>query len=111
RELRAHVRRVALEPRQPFDADLALDLQLAQLAEQRALLAGERFRFTLERGEPFGRALRLGFGLRAIRDLGVKADAEQEGDSGAENRVRTAACHRCRPEWSRRSISARSARC
>jgi len=50
--------------------DLALDLKLPKVAEQRALLSGQPVGFLLECLQPFGRALGEGLRARAVCRLG-----------------------------------------
>ena len=56
RQLGLDLRGVGGQPLQLFRTELALDLQLPQLAEQRAFLRGEPIGFALEGLQPLGRA-------------------------------------------------------
>ena len=69
RQLRRDLRPVGRDLPQFLGFDLPIDLQLAQVAEQRPLLRGERVRFALQRLQTLGRAPRQRLGARAVRRL------------------------------------------
>jgi hypothetical protein len=67
-----------------FGFDLAVELQLAQVAEERALLRREPVGFVVQRLQPVGRAARERFGLRAVRFLRRERGADQRNDGQRE---------------------------
>jgi len=65
-ELTAKLRRVGVEPLHLFGADLAFDLELLDVVQQRTLFGGEAIGLVLQRLQPFGRAPRQRFGAGAV---------------------------------------------
>jgi len=63
---------------------LALHLELPQVAEQRARLSREAIGLRLEHADPIGHAPRLGFGARAVRCLRGKPRTQRQRDDARE---------------------------
>ena len=73
--------------------DLALDLELPQVAEQRAFFSCQAVGFLPEHLEPVGGALRQRLGSRPVRRLGQQDERQHGGEQESEGQ-RRAACHR-----------------
>jgi hypothetical protein len=86
-ELPLHVGAVALDARQLFDADLPLDLELAQIHQHRTFLRGQRVRLALQRAQTIVGPLRSGRSAIAIlRQRGLRY---QRGDRDGDEQVQT----------------------
>ena len=77
-ELVCDALRIGLDVLELFGLEIALDFELPQVDEQRALLGRERVGFALQLAEALVRAPRLRFGARPLAGLGGYADGEED---------------------------------
>lgn len=91
RQFAAHLSGVRFDLAKFLCADLALEFEPSQIAEQRPFLGCQSIGFIVERAQSIGRASCQGFGLRAFRLLSAQS-ATGDDDQKCRSAV-TMACH------------------
>jgi hypothetical protein len=109
-EVGGDLRRVGVDLLQLLRLQLALDLELPQVAKDGALLRREAVGFALQRLQPLARTRGQRRGPRAVGLLRQERRRTHHDAPRAEH-FKKAACHRYPKVSARRNTSARSARC
>ena len=94
RQLRGRLPGLRIALAQFHRPDLPCELELAQIAKQRALFRGQTIRLVMQRLETFGRARRERLGTRAIRELLPRRARRAAGRAEQQWRVSQVFCGR-----------------